>query len=399
MKILHLVPSYWPAFERGGPIRSVHLLNKWLVKHGVDVAVYTTNIDLEGKVETNKEILIDGVKVWYFPLTWRVWQYSSALHKKLKQEIKNFDLVHITSTFLSASTLGAYYAKKFNKPYIISPRGNLMKEPLERKSPFKKRIYISLIEKKNLASASAIHFTTELEKKEYAEEKLPLKRAIVIYNSIEKEIAGNDVSQVKFREKYGIGENEKIVLSLGRLNWKKGLDTLIPAFAQVVREEPEALLVIAGPDEERYKKNIQLLITNYHLQDKVVFTGELLDKERCIAYKSASVFVLPSYSENFGMAVVEAMYFGLPIVITENVGIAPDVAKMNAGFVIKKDVDELSRAILEILADQNLAKKMGEAGKKLVQEEFSGEKVAEKWIRAYTDLVNEAANNRDNPNL
>ena len=99
------------------------------------------------------------------------------------------------------------------------------------------------------------------------------------------------------------------------------------------------------------------------------------------------------------MAVVEAMYFGLPIVITENVGIAPDVAKMNAGFVIKKDVDELSRAILEILADQNLAKKMGEAGKKLVQEEFSGEKVAEKWIRAYTDLVNEAANNRDNPNL
>lgn len=212
MKILHIVPSYWPAFERGGPIRSVHSLNKWLVKNGVDVTVYTTNIGLKGKVETNREVLVDGVKVWYFPLTWAAWQYSSALHKQLKQTAKNFDLIHITSTFLAASTLGAYYAKKFNIPYLISPRGNLMKEPLQKKSSFKKQVYISLIEKRNLAGAVAIHFTTEVEKKEYLEQKLPLKNSIVIPNGLDPEEFSEEIikrNKINFREKFGIGVDKK----------------------------------------------------------------------------------------------------------------------------------------------------------------------------------------------
>src|SRR3989344_2837409 len=151
MKILHIIPTYVPAFRYGGPILSVHNLNKWLVKQGVDVTVYTTNIDGKGTLDvpTNREVLLDGVKVYYFPITSRVWQYSYELHRALAKNAGLFDLVHITSIFLSASSLGSYYAKKFNKPYIISPRGSLMKEPLGKK-PLKKNPYLSLIEKRNL---------------------------------------------------------------------------------------------------------------------------------------------------------------------------------------------------------------------------------------------------------
>jgi len=149
MKILHIVPTYVPAYRYGGPIESVHNLNVGLVKAGADVTVYTTNIDGFGVLDMplNREINMDGVKIWYFPITFRPWQYSYNLHKFLVKNAENFDLIHITSVFLSISTLGAYYAKKLKKPYVISPRGNLMISPLNkgRMKWFKKWLYILFI--------------------------------------------------------------------------------------------------------------------------------------------------------------------------------------------------------------------------------------------------------------
>lgn len=400
MKILHLVPSYWPAFPRGGPIWSVHNLNKLLVKNGFDVTVYTTNIDIKnGDVQLNQENNVDGVKVYYFPLTWQPWQYSSALHKKLKETIKDFDLVHITSTFLSVSTLGAYYAKKFNVPYIISPRGNLMKGALEHNS-FKKNLYMFLIEKGNLSGADAIHFTTDLEKNEYIATRLPLKKAILISNHLSIENSDKAKSNQNFRQKYNISKDSKVILFLGRINWKKGFDTLIPAFAEVLKKEPKAKLVIAGRrNDEDYRFSIEKMIKKEGIGHSVIFTDMILGADKNSALEESDVFVLPSYSENFAMAVLEAMAMGLPVVITEGVGIASWVEKAQAGIVIKKDKDELANSILKILKDPISAKKMGEAGKKLVQEEFSEEKVAEKWIRAYNDLIHAAVNKRGNTHI
>lgn len=422
MKILHIIPTYLPAYRYGGPIKSVHELNKWLVKKGIDVTVYTTNLDGDNflSVPLNQEVDIDGVKVVYSPLTFRAWEYSRAMRKAIKENIKNFDLVHITSVFLSASTLGAHYARKFNKPYIISPRGSLMIETLKKKR-LKKKIYLSLIEKRNLAGAAAIHFTTELEKNEYLKAGLPLKKAIIIPNGLDLDsilghptsqnygnIRTSDVQRITFREKFGIGNDKKIVLFLSRISWKKGFDALIPAFAEVVKKEPKAVLVIAGPDSESYLKKILKIIDDVNKRTSdvqklkssifgtsdvqkienpnIVFTGMLLGEDKIAAYKESDLFVLPSYAENFGMAVVEAMYFGLPVVITENVGIALSVYKANAGMVIKKDAGLLSSAILRILRDNDLARQMAENGRKLVQSEFSWPQIADKFIAEYNKL-------------
>lgn len=391
MKILHIIPTYFPAYGQGGPIKSVHELNKGLAKSGVDVTVYTTNMDSSGvlNVPLCQEVNIDGVKVWYFPITFRPWQYSFDLHQALAKNAKDFDLIHITSVFLSASTLGAYYAKKFKKPYIISPRGNFMQEPLKFRS-LKKKIYVNLIEKRNLTGASAIHFTVEKEKEDYLKLGLPLKKAVIVPNSIDIE-NGISIISGDFRKKNEISEDAKIIIFMGRLHKIKGLDTLIPAFAEVVKKEPKAVLVIVGPDERNYKKEIELEIGNRKLEinKNVVFTGILMGDNKKMVYKESDVFVLPSYSENFGMAVVEAMVAGLPVVITKGVGIAKEVEAAGAGLVVEKDVDQVSEAILKILNNPDLAKKMGEAGRKLVEAEFSSEKVAEKWIREYDKILND----------
>ncbi|MEK7555446.1 MAG: glycosyltransferase [Patescibacteria group bacterium] len=388
MRILHIAPTYFPACHQGGPISSVHYLNKWLVKKGVDVTVYTTNIDGLGVLDValNRLIDIDGVKVYYFPATFRPWQYSYSLHRALKKNLRNFDAVHITSTFLAASTLGAYYSKKFNKPYIISPRGNLMKEPLSG-GLLKKKIYLFLIEKRNLAAASLIHFTVEAEKDEYLKAGLPLKKGVVIPNGLDLEEFSKRPPLKFFRKKFKIGDNKKIVLFMGRLSWIKGFDALIPAFAEVIKKNPDTVLALVGGDEKGHKKNVEFLISNFKLKDKVMFTDILTGEDKIAAFQESDIFVLPSYSESFGMAALEAMYFGLPVVITKNVGISPSVEKVSAGIVVEKDERQLSGAILRILQNLELGKEMGERGKRLVEEEFSCQSVAERFIKAYNELI------------
>ncbi|MCX6702716.1 MAG: glycosyltransferase [Candidatus Wolfebacteria bacterium] len=390
MKILHITPAYSPAYRYGGPIKSVHELNKWLVKKGVDVTVYTTDIDGKGNlnVPLGKEVIIDGVKVFYFPVAWRFWQYSSAMRQALQKNIKDFDLVHITSVFLSASTIGAYYAKKFKKPYIISPRGSLMKETF-RKGYLKKKIYTVLLEKRNLEGAAGIHFTSEMEKDEYVGMGFPLKREVVIQNGLDKEGLGKE-STPDFRKKYGIPEDKKIILFLSRISWKKGLDDLIPAFRIVREKEDDVILVIAGGDDEGYRKETEKFISDNDLQSgrDVVFTGQLLGGDKNAAYKEAGVFVLPSYSENFGMVILESMYFGLAVVSTATTAIAQQLPA-DAVMIVKKDKKEIADAIIKILRDPNLAKKMGVVGRKAVEKEFSWDKIAEKFIRRYNELIEE----------
>jgi len=395
MKILHVVSSYWPAFEFGGPIQSVHLLNKYLAGKGADITVYTTNAGLRTSdvLGTSDVQNIGGVKIIYFPYYGYVhWTFSPALFLALAKNIKNFDLIHITGVWNFPIMAAAFWARFYKKPYIISPRGSLMALPLEMKNSPLKKIHLFLVAKRDLKNASALHFTTEAEKEEYLKAGLPLKKAVIISNclDISSEFQSYEAKphKIDFREKFGIAADKKIVLFLGRLNWKKGLDTLIPAFAEVVKKEPKAILVIAGPDDNGYKKKIELEIGNWELEinKDVIFAGMLVGAEKIAAYQESDVFVLPSYSENFGMAVAEAMYFNLPVVITKNVGIAPSVSRVGTGLVVEKDEKQVSEAILKILNNPDLAEKMGQAGKYLVETEFSPDSVAERFLKLYNEL-------------
>ena len=388
MRVLHIIPSYMPAYRYGGPIWSVHSLNKWLVKQGVDVTVYTTNIDGKGtlNVPTNTEALLDGVKVYYFPITIRGWQYAHDLQKALAKNAGLFDVVHITSVFLSASSLGSYYAKKFKKPYIISPRGSLMKEPLGKKS-FKKTLYLSLLEKKNLQGASAIHFTTEMEKSEYLEARLPLREGIIIPNGFDPEEFDKAVEPGLFRKKYNIPQDKKIILFLSRISWKKGLDTLIPAFALVKARVPHAVLVLAGGDDEGYKKTVDQLIKKYNLEAAICYTGMITSELKVAAYKESSVFVLPSYSENFGTAILEALYAEVPVIITDVLPLASDIQNVNAGLVVKKDEHALADAILKCMRDEEMRRTMGVNGKRFVLNNFNWQNIGERFIKEYTKLI------------
>ena len=392
MKVLHLVSFYTPAFQGGGPILSIHNLNKWLVKKGVQVTVFTTNLDGASgnlNVPLSQPVDIDGVIVWYFPVVFfKKFEYSRGFHKKFAEAVSQFDIIHIDSIFRATSILGGHYARKCKKPHLISPRGSLMKEPLKKKSSLKKKIYLALIEKRNLAGADAIHFTVEREKTEYEERGLPLKKSIVIPNGLDPTVLSEEMPSGFFRSKFGIDRDKKIVLFLSRINWKKGLDTLIPAFAMVKKNIPEATLVIAGSDDEGYQKKVENMINENNLKEsEVIFTGMLLGEDKVAAFRESDVFALPSYSENFGMAVLEAMYFGLPVVITPEVGISGEVKEFGAGIVVSKKNEEVSAAILKIISDKKFAEETGIRGRELVKKTFLMPAIAEKWLEEYHNLA------------
>jgi len=406
MRILHIVPTYFPATRYGGPIESVKQMNATLVKKGVSVTVFTTNADGDGVLDVplGVPVDVDGVEVFYFPVSrnlfLRKWFYSQAMRRALKKRICEFDLVHITSVFLAASFLGSRYARKFKKPYIISPRGNLMVEPLAYHA-FKKWLYIKFIERFILKNASALHFTVEKEEEEYKKTGLPLKKSFVASNGVDVPdgVCGDRKDFLK--NQFNIAEDKKIVLFLGRISWKKGFDTLVPAFAQALQKNSSLVLVVVGGDDEGYLENIKNQIfslreiprggTNIQiskstpLEEHIIFTGELKGDEKWQAFCGADVFILPSYSENFGMAVVEAMACGVPVVVSDGVGIWPVIKECGAGIVVKKEEKVVAEALIKIFSDDKLRVDMGQRARECAKQ-FAWERVADMLIDVYKSL-------------
>lgn len=391
MKILHIIPSYIPAHFASGPITPTHYLNSELVKSGGDVTVYTTDLDVKKRIDVPLEVetIVDGVKVHYFKATTPIsWFYSSSMKNAIRNNIKKFDVVHITSVFLSASTIGAYYARKFDIPYIISPHGSFMERPLKSYF-FKKWLYIKLFEKKNLANASVIHFVAETEKDDYLKTKLPFRKFIIIPNGLNnKEFCISGVGKEDLRNKYKIPKENKLILFLGRIHPIKGLDTLIPALALVAKETRNFTLILSGYDEGGYVNEIMKSINACHISNKVIFTGPISGKDKISTLLGSDIFVLPSYSEACSMSLIEAMYFSLPSVLTTGVGFSEQINNYGAGIRVKKNSEEIAGAISKLLSNESLRIEMGTKARRLVEKEFLTERVVQRFVKEYNSLVN-----------
>ncbi|MFQ5964070.1 MAG: glycosyltransferase [Candidatus Scalinduaceae bacterium] len=393
MKLICVSPGYWPAFRHGGPIFSVHGLNKVLVKMGVDVTVYATNSSLNGEVTINEEVNVDGVKVIYFGFIKSLeflgrmgWQFSWQMTKALKRDLKKFDLIHIQSVWNYPTTAATYYCKKYDKPYIISTRGTLYPYTIMKKS-WKKLPYYYLVAKRDLKGASVIHYTTE-DEAEKCHSFLGLNnQAIIIPNGIDLSEYNDLPTKESLKRCYPILKDKKVILFLSRIHQKKGLDILSKAYGKLARQRKDVHLLIVGFGEEGYEKKVRRWFEEEGVLEQVTFTGMLKGKEKLEAFAGSDIFVLPSYSENFGMAVIEAMASGLPVIISNQVGIHNEIAEAKAGRVIETDAEQLAEAMANLLDNPVTCKEMGENGLKLVKEQFNLDEIAEQMAKAYENIV------------
>lgn len=393
MKLLCVSPGYWPAFKYGGPIASVHALNRALVKKRVNVTVYATNAGLDGKVPLNDEVDIDGVKVTYFGFVKLLefigrtgWQFSWPTTKALRKNLKIFDLIHLHAIWNYPTAAAAYYCRQYKKPYIISPRGVLY--PYTTKKKFWKKLpYYYLIAKRDIEGADAIHYTTE-DEAERCHSFLGLNnRAIIIPNGIDLSEFNELPDKGKLRDRYPSLKDKKVVLFLGRIHWKKGLNLIAKAYSKLARERKDVHLLIVGPDEGGYGKKVRGWLEDESVLEQATFTGMLNGKEKIEAFAGSDIFVLPSYSENFGMAVVEAMACRLPVVISNQVGIHREVQRAEAGLIVRPNSTDLYSALIRLLDNSKEASEIGKQGRKLVEEQFAIEKVADRMIEAFKRVI------------
>lgn len=387
LRLLHVVPTYFPAVRYGGPIRSVHALCASLVRRGHRVVVYTTNIDGErdSDVPLGKPVDLDGVEVHYFPVpALRRLCWSPALGRKLRSNVADFDLVHLHSVFLWPTYAAARAARRAAVPYFMAPRGMLVGDVIRAKSRFVKMAWIELIERKSLAAAAGLHVTAEIEAAEIRALRLKFSDAFCVPNG------------VRWPERYPAlaegparGIRKPYALFLSRVNRKKGLDRLIPAWRLAPRE---LMLVIAGNDDEGIRPELELLAAHEGVSHRITFVGPVSDEHKWSLYENAEMFILPSRSENFGNVVAEAMAMACPVIITPEVGIAPLVSQVGAGVVTPAtDPTVLAQVISDLHRNDVQRRRMGLAGRQAAIEKLSWEGVAMQMEAAYRKALSRGA--------
>jgi glycosyltransferase involved in cell wall biosynthesis len=396
LRILQIIPSYFPAIKFGGPIQSVHQLIKELVNKGIQVDVMTTDAGLSQ--EQRKKILrqaqddeekwndVDGVRVKYLPfLGYEHYNFSLQMIKEVWKIINYYDLVHITAVWNFPVLAGSLISLIKKKPYIISPRGVFHQEALSSKSTLTKKFYFILFAKQYLKRAAGIHYTTTVEKEE-SEQLIKHSNGFIVPNGIDLSIIQKSHSKELLNE-FGISDDKKYILILGRIDRIKGFDLLLPAFAQLVIKNNNLNLVITGDCNSPYTAEVKQMIEEHKISSKVIFTGQVIGDDKWTLYKNALMFVLPSYSENFGMSVIEAMACGCPVVISDKVGIYKDIEKEEAGIVVVTNPGSIVAGIKRILEDVELRNKISFNALNLVKEKYDIEKVAVQIIEQYKRVL------------
>jgi glycosyltransferase involved in cell wall biosynthesis len=370
LRILHVVPSYLPATRYGGPIHSVHGLCRALAQVGHEVTVFTTSIDGAGNssVPLAQPVELDGVRVWYFPSPFlRRLFWAPDMKRALREHMGQFDLVHLHSVFLWPTWAAARAARKAGVPYLVAPRGMLVKELLRRKSRWLKTAWIRLIEQRNLERAAGIHVTAPVEQAEIEEFGFKLPRVYYVPNGID-EIAGLMLDQAPGN----LQPEAPYVLFLSRINWKKGLDRLVKAWRLV----PDRLLLIAGNDEENYRAVVERLAHAEGVIDRIRFVGPMTGVDKWLL---------------FGIVVLEAMAMACPVVVTPEVGLAATVAECDCGRVVSGEPEPLAAAINELLANESLRHALGRRGQDIANSRFLWSSVAGQMEQAYREVLQEVA--------
>lgn len=390
MRILQIVPSV--SLVYGGPSQMVIGLSKALAKEDIKVTLITTNSNgdqgqLPLDVPLQVPIQQDGYEIIYFNCSpFRRYKFSLDLLNWLKINAKNYDLAHIHALFSPVSTFSARVCHQKNLPYILRPLGTLDPKDLEKKKKLK-YLYANLLEKNNLTNSAGVHFTSQTEadvSETFGAKINPLVVPLAV------EIPEKRNINHSFREKLAIPLDKTLILFMSRIEPKKGLDLLIPSLENLVKKGLDFHFVLAGsnPQDQDYEHNIKQIIANSELKNRTTIAGFVSGENKLDFLQSADLFVLPSYYENFGIAVVEAMAMGLPVLISDQVYIWQDINKADAGWICQCNQEDLTEKLHLALNSREEMKIKGNNAQKLVKNQYTWKAIARQMITVYQQLSN-----------
>ena len=359
-------------------------LSAALATQGVDVTILTTDSNGDTgqpplEVPLNQPVSEDGYTVRYFRCSpFRRYKFSVNLLNWLWEHAGEFDLAHIHALFSPVSSTAATVARMRQLPYILRPLGTLDPADLQKKKQLK-QIYATLLERPNIAGAAAMHFTSEPEA-QISERFGVSTRDLVIPLGVNPPLNVGEKT---------VANDSPVILFMSRIEPKKGLNLLIPALERLLATGYKFQFVLAGsnPQDPAYETQIQTQIKQSSLGEYTTITGFVTGEEKARLLQQADLFVLPSYYENFGIAVAEAMVAGIPVMISDGVQICEQVKLAEAGWVSPCEVDEITALLGSALQNQQERQRRGQNAKQYALEHYSWDAIARTTIQAYEQII------------
>ena len=312
---------------------------------------------------------------------------SLGLWQALKEDIPRADVVHLHSLYMFHDWAVWRLCRAASVPYILRPHGTL--DPfLHQHHRWRKTLVERAFQNRVTRDATLLHYTSEFER-DRARTLSFGRPGVVVPLGIDLAPFRLRLSSQLFRTRYPQIGDRRIVLFMGRLNFKKGLEVLIPAFAAAVTLHPNAVLVLAGPDDG-YADHARRLVEGHKINDSVVFTGTLDRQGVLEALAAADLFALPSHTENFAVAAVEAMAAGVPALLSDQVAVAQEAEHHGACRRLPIDKDMWSAALSELLSAPHAAKALGERARVYADSAFGFTHIAENLVDMYEQAISAA---------
>lgn len=388
MKVTHVVPTI--AARTGGPAFGTVQLAQALGERGVDVLLIAT--DQAGPAQLggrNREFELtlppEAANIDYelFPVLWpQRLARSPLLRERLNVLAASSDVIHIHGLFLYPAYAAWQACRARHTPFIVSPHGSLTPW-VQRHGRVRKQATHLLWQRKMLREATYLHATT-FDEAEHWPAYMSGERTVVIPNGIDQAVfRRHPQRRSSFRDRHGIPSNEPVVLSLSRLSRTKNLDSLVAALVRLHHNFGlEAHLVLAGPDDEGLADDLQRIADDGRISGFLHLVGHLGEQDKQDALSACDVFSLPSHSESFGIAAVEALAAGVPTHLSNGVYLSRDLAEDEAALVSDTSACGIADALASILTTPELAGALGHNGR-IHAERYRWPNVAEQWCSTY----------------
>jgi len=350
---------------------------------GVDlhVASTTANGRSELRMPLDKSVMDGGVRYFYFPRQHpKSWTFSWPLTRWLAQQAHTYDVLHVHALFSYPTLPACWAARRAGVPYVLSPHGMLDPWSLRFRA-WKKAPYLRVLERRNLLGAAAIHTISHREQRALEALGLPIREVTIPHG-----VNAPAVRDAEGRRRRGRATDDVVnILFLSRLHPKKGVELLLEA-VEALTGELHLRLFVAGDGDAAYVKRLQARAESARLKKVVSFVGFVdgVEKERLL--QEADLFVLPSYDENFGLAVAEALSVGLPVVVSEHVALAEAISEAGAGLVVPSNAQGLAHGIATLVSDPDLRHRMGQAGQRLARSELSWPEAGRRLAALYREI-------------
>ncbi|NNC98619.1 MAG: glycosyltransferase [Gammaproteobacteria bacterium] len=388
MKVLHVIPSV--AAIRGGASQAAVDMVAALRVLGVDAEIACTNDNGPDLLDVplGKRVEYRKVPTRFFSRyspsikSIREFAYSNDFRQWLKQHIADYDLLHVHGLFSFCSTYAMRLACQRRMPYIAHPIGHLEAWSLAQ-GQLKKSVYLRLFERANLANASRVHFTAESESRQ-ALGIVPELQPLVIPLGLDLPSLADDAKK-QLCDKWGIKQDIPVIAFVARLHPKKGLETLLEALASLQNQRFQ--LLVAGDGERDYVDSIKAYLNNLGLESNCRLIGFIDGPDKSLLLQGADLFALTSYSENFGIAVLEALAHGTAALVTEGVALSQPVGSHQLGFVTPHSVQAISSALQVALSAPQMIAEMGVNARAYVEQCHHWPELAKQLETGYLDIL------------